>query len=138
MEDGRALFTPTLTSAVLTLAEVGWTLLHTQLSLSTRPGCERVEHLQNKTTAHPYGFPSPPAQHIQTSINTVQAVAFVQGPSEAMEKGASVAPTLTVLCSDTCELGQTSIRCSNCPAALLLIQPQLLMVLKVFIATFKI
>lgn len=60
---------------------------------------------QNKITAHAYRFPPPPAQCIQTSINTVEAVAFVRGPLEAMEKGASVAHTLTVLCGDTCELG---------------------------------
>ena len=66
-----------------------------------RPGCERAEHLQNKTTAYAYGFPSPPVQHIQTSINTVEAVTFVQDHLEAMEKGAGVTSTLTVLCSDT-------------------------------------
>lgn len=102
-----------------------------------RPGCERAEHLQNKTTAYAYGFPSPPVQHTQTSISAVEAVAFVQGPLEAVERGASIAPALTVPCSDTCELGQTSIRHNNCPAALLLIKPQLPMALKVFIATFN-
>lgn len=135
-EDGRTLFTLTLLSTVLTLAEAGWSLLHMAQSLYMRPGYERAEHLQNKTTAYPYGFPLPPVQHTQTSITTVEAVAFVQSPLEVMEKGASVAPTLAVLCSDTCGLGRTSIRCNNCAAALLPIQ--LLMDLKVFIATFKI
>lgn len=103
-----------------------------------RRGCETAEHLQNKTTAYAYGFPSLPVQYIQTSMHAVEAVTCVQCPLEAMEKGANIASTLTVLCSDTCELGQTPFRCSNCPAPLMLIQPQLLMALKVFIATFNI
>lgn len=90
---------PCFLQTLLLLRQDGpWYVRHRAM----RPGCERAEHLQNKTTAYAYGFPSPSVQHIQTFINTVEAVAFVQGPFEAMQKGASIAPALTPLSRDTC------------------------------------